>query len=239
MSLLDSSLSRYQNLVRIELEGLGRWYCSAPAKPDGSDSQTPLYPGVTTVLGETLYNKWANLDTKKDEAAVRGTAIHALFDAVLRGKETQIPKEYQEVVDVFKQWVAVKKVKPIWHEKIIVSEKYGFAGAIDLLAEVNGKVTVVDYKTGFEYDNKWGLQLAAYHLALAETLDMSLKDLAFGILHIPLRNPKAFKWLPFQHYEWLHRGFLAALELYKHQPRFTALQKMKWPYLFKPAVEAL
>ena len=223
---------KYQNLQTTQTDNLGRWY--------GTVEQPLMYPGVTSILGETLRNKWEGKDPKNmEEAAVRGTAIHSLFEEELKqtpGLQPVSP-EYTDTVNSFKQWVAVKKVKPIYHENKVVSTKYGFAGQIDLIAEVAGKVTVVDYKTGFEYDNKWGLQVAAYHLAVAEILNMNPKDLGFGILHIPFRNPKAFKWLPFTHYEWLQRGFLAALELYKHQPRFTELKKMNWPYLFKPAIE--
>lgn len=222
---------RYQHLQTTQTENLGRWY--------GTPEQPLMYPGVTSVLHETLRNKWEGKDPKNMEsAALAGTDCHRLFQATLEGTNPEIPAPFAGAVHSFNQWVAVKKVKPLYHEIIAVSERYGYVGRIDLIGEVNGKVTVVDYKTGFEYDNKWGLQAAAYHLAVAEIMQMDPKDLGFGILHIPLRSPKAFKWLSFQHYEWLHRGWLAALELYKHQPRFTELQKMKWPWLFKPSIEA-
>lgn len=226
MNLFD----KYKDYQTTEVEGLGRGY--------GTAENPWQYVGVTTVLHEVLRNKYENKDTtNRDKAADEGSTVHTLFAESLTGGSPEIPEKYLGVIQAFNQWVSVKKVKPLFSEVKAVSEQYGFAGQIDFIGEVNGKVTVVDWKTGFEYDNKWGLQVAAYHLLVCEIMQIAPKDLNFGILHIPLRSPKSFKWLPFQHYDWLQRGFLACLELYKHQPRFTQLKKMNWPYLFKPAIE--
>ena len=89
-----------------------------------------------------------------------------------------------------------------------------------MLAEVNGELAIVDYKTskppkdGNMYES-WTLQLAAYAIALEEELGQEIKR------HIILRLPKTPEH-GFGHYEetdipWAKEGYLRALSFYRWQ----------------------
>lgn len=228
-------LNQYNHLTATHHDSLGRWW--------GTPEQPFLYPGVTSVI-ETIfpYTGPAVTEERRKEAADNGTRLHELFNALAQDIPDNAvivhhPEKEGKFSNVFKVFLGSKQVKYVASEVTVVSDKYGYAGHIDLLAEVKGKMTLIDYKTGFQYSNNWGLQIGAYHLALCEQLKINPKEMGLGIFHIPYKNPSNWKYLPFTHHEWFHTGFLACLELYKHQPRFTELKKMKWPYLLKPCIQ--
>ena len=77
------------------------------------------------------------------------------------------------------------KFKPLMVEFTVVSHKYGYAGTADLLAEVNGVLTLVDWKTGKSVYREAHLQNAAYRQAVRE---MGLGDPQQGLI---LRLPKS------------------------------------------------
>jgi len=71
----------------------------------------------------------------------------------------------------FTQWLKWKdsvKLKPILIEHTVYSKTYEYAGTMDLLADINGKLSVVDWKTGKAIYPEAILQNAAYRYAVWE-----------------------------------------------------------------------
>src|SRR5208282_6385084 len=77
--------------------------------------------------------------------------------------------------------------KPLMVEFTVVSKKYGYAGTADLLAEVDGVLTLVDWKTGKAVYKEAHLQNAAYRNALQEMeiYDGCTMPLAGLVLRLP------------------------------------------------------
>ena len=75
----------------------------------------------------------------------------------------------------FWQWAQKHKVKPIAMEQEVIGQGYG--GRLDLVAEVDGIITLVDYKTGkgSYYDN-WKYQLAGYRAAYRHALGVRSRE---------------------------------------------------------------
>lgn len=94
----------------------------------------------------------------KKSAGKRGGDIH---DLILEGKFEEVLPEYQGYIKAYKSFCEAMPRKTILSEKIVYSDTYG--GRFDELAEINGKIYLLDYKT-----NNSGLypetayQLSAY-----------------------------------------------------------------------------
>ena len=68
----------------------------------------------------------------------------------------------------WEDWRRSVKLKPIAVEQVIYNEKHGYAGTLDLLADVDGVLTVVDWKTGKAVYPEAHLQNEAYRQAIRE-----------------------------------------------------------------------
>lgn len=89
---------------------------------------------------------------KRDEGADRGTAIHAAFHTLATEGRAPNPASFPEVAQPWVQgavcaWLAMQP-KLIASEEIVCHPDHRYAGRPDLIALVDGKVTLLDYKTG-------------------------------------------------------------------------------------------
>jgi hypothetical protein len=135
-------------------------------------------PSVTTimkVLNKPFIAKWANslgwkrqsYDKVLEESATKGTFVHELLHEFLfkEGKEFDISYPdtvnfIYENINAFKEFLKDNELKPIWGEKSYSTDKYG--GTIDLLCELNGELTILDFKTSKRFYSSHFIQLGAY-----------------------------------------------------------------------------
>jgi hypothetical protein len=120
-----------------------------------------------------------------------GSQTHALIEWNLRARLMQEAGPSPHISDkamwafmAWEDWAKSVDLKPIWVEQTVWSDTHGYAGTMDLLAEVNGKLTVLDWKTGKAIYPEAQLQNAAYRHALRE---MGHGDPVQGII---VRLPK-------------------------------------------------
>lgn len=125
------------------------------------------------------------------KAANIGSQTHALVEWNLKARLNLEIGPAPEACDkaewgfaCWKDWARSVSLRPILIEQVVFSELYGYAGTLDLLAEVNGVLTVLDWKTGKRVYAEAHLQNAAYRTALRE---MGIADPANGLL---VRLPK-------------------------------------------------
>ena len=144
-------------------------------------------PGLRYWFGNQVY--WAivkdpSLDEQSamsapyhisQEAKGRGTTVHSVIEAY--DKEGTViksmPERFDNYVKAFYAWIADNKVTMVEHEKTVISEKYRYAGTLDMICKLNGsdELVVVDAKTskdGAVYDEA-ELQVSAYMNALKES----------------------------------------------------------------------
>jgi len=122
------------------------------------------------------------LDSRKEveAAALRGTHIHSLAEMIINQQEPgELVKGYEEHYAGLKEWRECCVTKVHASESVLVNEAEGYAGRVDLIADIHGKIEVVDFKTrkfkkdakgiskasGYETDL---LQLSAYAYAFTD-----------------------------------------------------------------------
>ena len=139
-------------------------------------------PGVTTITGQLDWGKsgrliwWAKKETlegrdpmqSRDKAANAGTVAHALIEAHLLKRppelEPNTPKEIIEKGETaflnFLTWAEGFKLNPRSVEEAMVSRKYRCGTTPDLIAYVQNRLSIVDWKTGGAYATSY-IELAA------------------------------------------------------------------------------
>ena len=90
---------------------------------------------------------------KADAGTKAGKIGHALVEALLLGKKVKMPtdektrEQAESVQSAFEKWQADFEPTTIDTEKPFYSLTHNFAGTYDYLCEIDGKLTMVDFKT--------------------------------------------------------------------------------------------
>lgn len=120
---------------------------------------------------------------KKEDAATVGGLIHKWIQEYIewqlgRGEEPKEPINDQMKLGMqaFLAWSKDHNVKFKETEKKVYSKKYGYAGTIDFIGKVNGKSSVVDFKTGSGPWYEHVLQISAYKEAYEEETKEKLEE---------------------------------------------------------------
>ena len=112
--------------------------------------------GLAKLLGQVMY-------ASRDEAAVRGTDVHALANRLAQGEEVTVPEPLEGHVDAYLRFLEEWDVEVEITEFIVGYRKYGgYAGTGDLIAMLGAERWLLDIKTGSGVYGDTGLQLEAY-----------------------------------------------------------------------------
>lgn len=144
------------------------------------------YPSVTTIIGQTLPNPgitaWKlrvgveEAQRVSKEATDWGTGIHALVEAVNRGKLADLSADEATLVAPYTHWHREHVELMLGAEKMLVSRTHGYAGTTDAIAIMRGDryPSILDFKSSKTAlgQDEWRLQLAAYVIAAEEHLGL-------------------------------------------------------------------
>jgi hypothetical protein len=102
----------------------------------------------------------------RDGKGARGTDVHAAVHEVVTYGELLDSREWERetlaYVDQYRDFEDAYRPTYLYAETTCYSDEYGYAGTLDLIADLPGYgLTVMDYKTGGIYPEA-ALQLAAY-----------------------------------------------------------------------------
>jgi hypothetical protein len=103
-------------------------------------------------------------DYERDKAANLGNRIHSIAEQLVRAGDVPVSEEEAPFVKAYLDWRNTANPQKLRPEQMVFSDK-GYAGTLDLLCELDGKVTLVDLKTGSGVYREVRLQLAAYGFA--------------------------------------------------------------------------
>ena len=143
-------------------------------------------PGTTTIL--SILNKpalvhWAwdlgmngiDYRTYRDTTARIGTLAHYFVQCDMTGIEPDTseysPLEIDQAENSllsYYEWRKGKNITAIENELPLVSEKFEYGGTIDILAEIDGELWLIDVKTGKAIYTEMLHQFAAYRQLLNE-----------------------------------------------------------------------
>ena len=169
---------------------------------DGSE-----IPSVSQIVDEA--GCWGDKSFfKSKEPAIKGTRIHRCLE--LYDKQTldwNIVKgsNYQPYIDAWSAFLFDHQAKIVLNEDKhhMTMEGVTFAGTIDRILEIDGKVHVVDIKTGKSYPKPYGVQTTAYGCLAEDLLGYEVESvfcLHFkerrGKLEYEVKEKDRAKWMP-------------------------------------------
>ena len=144
---------------------LGYTDLEAETKKSGRTYTTPdgdKYPSITTALGYRDRYKWAQWRKSIGEeeatritrhATTRGTAVHNIAERYINNEEDYIRTPGERMPHVLYSWTTLRKVlndsigKVYMQECPLYSDQLKVAGRVDCIAEFDGVLSIVDFKT--------------------------------------------------------------------------------------------
>lgn len=193
-----------------------------------------LVPWAAKMVAEDLKPKWEEVKkiTKKadwdklvdaskgastrkaDKAKDIGHQVHAWIEGYITNQELELPED-QQVVDCIRQFLKWNKErKPEWlaSEAIVASMNHRFAGTVDALCILDGKMTVLDFKTSNQISDDYALQLAGYQIALEE---MGIQIEQRSIVRIPKDGKPVEEWIVDTPLDFDKETFLRCREIHR------------------------
>ena len=143
---------------------------------------------VTSHFNKEIFVEWrkkvgddeANRITKR--ATTRGTAVHELIESHLLNKDVKYDKPGPKML--FQQSKPkLKKINNIYAlEKSLYSNELGVAGTVDCIAEYDGELSIIDFKTAAkpkprEWIENYFVQAVAYACMFYELTNIPVKKL--------------------------------------------------------------
>ncbi len=151
-----------------------------------------VLPSVTTVMKPLSQSFYQVVDENTlSKAADRGTSVHQAIENFLEYGIEDVPPEHAPYFAAFKQFMADKNPIIIATEKRVYHKFLRYAGTVDLLCIIDGKVYLIDYKTTAVLSEMLvGVQLEAYERAYES---FGVKIDAKATLHLRKTGKYSFK----------------------------------------------
>jgi hypothetical protein len=187
-------------------------------------------PGVTTICGlleKPFLKVWANniglqgikMREYVDDKAQIGTLAHQMVQDYLEGNKTDLTDYTKEQIDKaenalisFYEWEKEQNIEIIEMETHLVSDEMLIGGTIDCLCRLNGKMTLLDFKTGKAIYQDYYMQVSAYK-ALLEEQGKDIEQVA--ILRIGRDETEGFDFIAVDDTNRYFETFLHLNEIYK------------------------
>lgn len=172
---------------------------------------------------------------KRDQAAVRGTDVHALAERIVHGEEVDVPGHLVDHVEGYARFIDRFQVEALYTETPIANRTAWYAGTFDLILRFGagpwkGRTIMGDNKTSNGIYGDTGLQLAGYaraeFMAPTPEEELPLPELeGAGVIHVtaagstfypymssPAEIDEAYK--TFRHVAWVasRRDYINALK---------------------------
>lgn len=142
-----------------------------------------VIPSVTTLMKPLSDDFYRTVDPAVlDRAAKRGTAIHNAVENYTQFGIEDIAPAYAGYFNGFLQWWKLRKPVPLATEQKVYHKILRYAGTADLICTINGRLTLVDYKSSAQVNTKLcAVQLEGYDRAF-ESHGVKVEDRL--ILHL-------------------------------------------------------
>uniref|UniRef100_A0A6M3Y4H6 Putative PD-(D/E)XK nuclease superfamily protein n=1 Tax=viral metagenome TaxID=1070528 RepID=A0A6M3Y4H6_9ZZZZ len=146
-----------------------------------------------------------------------GTLVHKWLEDWINGKKPEKPvnAEMQSAIDGFFQWVEENDIEFIKAERKVYSKEYEYAGTLDAIAKINGKLAVIDFKTSKAIYDEYLLQSSAYRQAVMEEDGTELDS--YIVRFSKFNDNDSFEVLKDPDPDKSFETFKACLQIYKWQ----------------------
>jgi hypothetical protein len=162
--------SKNIDLTRIDTN-VGRCYTPTP---ENKETWKPSVTTIENIISKgIIFERWiANFGgyDKVQEYVGRkaddGSCIHSWIDTLVLTGELDISEEtpnyMKKYIQSFEQWWNDTDLQVVASELQLHSDKCQFSGTADFIGYIDGKLSLVDYKTGNEYPTTHSIQLTCY-----------------------------------------------------------------------------
>ena len=141
---------------------------------NGHDVEGYWLPRVTSITGiiskpglfryYAMHRNFYSAQESMNSAAAWGNLVHTAVENTLKGKG-DIDSRVQASVDGFLKWKEKNNVKILSVsdvEKSVYDLDDNYSGTVDAVLEIDGRIGILDIKTGASIWDEYSLQLAAY-----------------------------------------------------------------------------
>jgi genome maintenance exonuclease 1 len=183
-------------------------------------------PSVTTVVGamkKQAIMEWRNRVGEVEANRVsklatgRGNRVHDLAERYLKNERIDWMREMPDAVEMFRTLIPhIQKINNIHYiEQALWSERIGMAGRVDLIAEWDGVLSVIDFKTSKKIKKREDIQdyfwqECAYALMLEERIGQPIYQLV-TLMAVENSEPLIFVEKTEDHIE----GLVNAIKFYR------------------------
>ena len=163
------------------------------------------YPSITTVL--SIRSKQGLMEWRKrvgndvanyvaGKAAARGTKVHHMCEDYLNNQHTEWPDKWNRHKKDFLPWCIFGELKDKVLGNIsdihaqecgLYSDKYRVAGRVDCIAEYNGVLSIIDFKTSTkvrsdDWNENYYIQCSAYAEMFTERTDIEVSQIVILVV---------------------------------------------------------
>ena len=152
-------------------------------KLSGYEIDGVWYPRVTKIVEikakPALYRFYAELnnfaegESIKEKSASEGTLIHKAAEKIFTGQSPDIDPSISPSIEALIKFIEAKNIQvdPEYVEKQVVHYGDRYAGTLDAVALIDGKLGILDIKTSQAIYRDYNLQTSAYIAALHGSLN--------------------------------------------------------------------
>jgi len=198
--------------------------------PDGNN-----YPSITTILAqqenlglEAWKAKVGEKEAKRisKESARIGTAVHQLAEYYLSNVQVKLDKEEKKIIDTFNRLrFLLGNINNIVGLEIpLFSDLLRVAGTTDCIAEYNGQLSIIDFKTSrkpkkAEWIDDYYMQTFAYKLMFEEMTGIEIQQIVILVACTESFDVQVFKKPAKDADEWLEK----LVKIMKANPHITGM----------------
>lgn len=152
------SVPSITTVIGQQPHGLDGWFGYMGASSLAKDPSLPEILGSPAKVRQAVNRAAKAAETYRDEAAQRGDRVHNYCEQVAlralgkphRMQETReaLASNGEEAFAArFDEWWELFRVEPVAPEITVWNKSVGYAGTLDLVAKINGRTCLIDYKT--------------------------------------------------------------------------------------------
>lgn len=197
---MNKFISELENKITIPDE---HWYESSKNPGNWLPSVTLILDAYPKGYGFITWLKQVGMNASLilDEASEIGSNTHNAIDQYVKSGELSFLSKDGNELFKWEEWLLICRAmeffevfKPeiIVHEFSFACDELGFGGTIDMICKINGKIYIIDYKSGNNVYDSHFLQIAAYTKAW-NLLNPQYIIEESGILHLKANTRKTIE----------------------------------------------
>ncbi|GAA4692735.1 hypothetical protein GCM10025781_07500 [Kocuria gwangalliensis] len=154
----DPQVPSITTVIGCQANDLGGWYGYSAAQALAADPQLPEAMRDARRRRALVNHAAKAAERHRDRAAERGDRVHDYCEQlalqamgqdhrVEHARETLAEHQESRFADSADQWWELYRPEPLAAEITVWNSTVGYAGTLDLVARIGGKVCLIDYKT--------------------------------------------------------------------------------------------